>query len=87
MFTRKLLWSGALLRTGSQRLLKRDMSGELENVGKHGPANKEKEWADCVLEDRRLFGITGNWSTAALGPGVWYSTVCEEGCRVMAACG
>ena len=38
-----------------------------------------------MAEDRRLFGITGDWSTAALDPGVWYSTVCEEGCRCMAA--
>ena len=40
---------------------------------------------DCVAEDLRLFGITGDWSTAALDPGVWYSTVSEGGCRFMAA--
>ena len=32
-----------------------------------------------------MFGITGDWSTAALDPGVWYSTVYEGGCRFMAA--
>ena len=32
----------------------------------------------------RLFGITGDWSTAALDPGVWYSAVHEGGCRFMA---
>ena len=32
-----------------------------------------------------MFGITGDWSIAALNPGVWYSTVCEGGCRFMAA--
>ena len=51
------------------------MSGELENAGKRGPRGKEKEWTDCVAEDRCLFGITGNWSTAGL----------EGGCRFMAA--
>ena len=38
-----------------------------------------------MAEDLRLFGITGDWSTAALDPGVWYSTVREGGCRFMAA--
>ena len=41
---------------------------------------------DCMAEDRRVFGITGDLSTAALDPGFWYSTVCEEGCRFTAAC-
>ena len=38
-----------------------------------------------MTEDRRVLGITGNWSTAALDPGVWYSTISEGGCRFMAA--
>ena len=46
---------------------------------------KERQWTDCVAEDLRLFGITGDWSTAALDPGVWYSTICEGGRRFMAA--
>ena len=49
-----------------------------------GRGEKEKEWTDCVAEDRRLFGITGDWSTAALDSGVWHSTVHEGGCRFMA---
>ena len=32
-----------------------------------------------------MYGITGDWSTAALDPGVWYSTVREGGCRFMDA--
>ena len=68
---------------GDHRLPKRVMSGEVENAGKHGPGGKKKEWMNCVAEDRRLFGITGDWSTAALDPGVWYSTVRERGCRFM----
>ena len=39
-----------------------------------------------MVEDRRLFGITGDCRTAALDPGVWCSTVRERGCRFMAAC-
>ena len=33
----------------------------------------------------RLFGVTGDWKTAALDPGAWYNTVQEGGCRFMAA--
>ena len=40
---------------------------------------------DCVADDLRLFGITEDWSTAALDHGVWYSTVHERGCRFMVA--
>ena len=70
---------------GDHRLPKRVMSGELENAGKRGPGETEKEWTDCVADDLRLFGITGDWSTVALDPGVWYSTVHGGGCRFMAA--
>ena len=39
-----------------------------------------------MADDLWLFGITGDWSTAALDPGVWYySIVHEGGCRFMAA--
>ena len=38
-----------------------------------------------MADDRLLFGITGNWSTAELDPGAWYSTVHEGGCRFMFA--
>ena len=70
---------------GDHRLPKRVMSGELENAGKRGPGGKEKEWTDCVADDLRLFGVTGDWKTAALDPGAWYNTVQEGGCRFMAA--
>ena len=62
---------------GDHRLPKRVMSGGLKNAGKHRPRGKEKEWTDCVADDLRLFGITGDWSTTVLDPGVWYSTVHE----------
>ena len=70
MRTRRLLWAGALLHMGDHRLSKRIMSGELENPGKRGPGGKEKEWTDCVGDDLRLLSITGDWSSAALNPGV-----------------
>ena len=68
---------------GDHRLPKRVMSEELENAGKRGPGGEEKEWTDCVADDLRLFGVTGDWRTAALDPGKWYNKVHEGGCRFM----
>ena len=76
---------GALLRRGDRRLPNGVMSGELENAEKRGPRGEKKEWTDCVAEDSQVFGITGDWSIAALDCGVWYSTVCKECCRPIAA--
>ena len=45
----------------------------------------EKEWMDCVAQNRPMFDIKGDWSTAAQDPGAWYNIVCERGCRFMAA--
>ena len=62
--------------------------GHVGRVGERGElwaGEKEKEWMDCVAEDLRLSGITGDWNTAALDPGVCYSTVQDGGCRFMAA--
>ena len=85
MRTRRLLWSGALLRISYHRLPKRVTSGELENAGKRRPGEKENKWTDCVGKVLRLFGIMGDWCSAALDPGVWYSKVREGVCRYMAA--
>ena len=59
--TRRLLWAGAPLCMGDHRLPKRVTSGELENAGKRGPEEKEKEWTNCMADDVRLFGVTGDW--------------------------
>ena len=64
---------------GDHRLPKRVMSGELKNAGKRGPGGKEKEWTDCVADDLRLFGVKGDWRTAALDPN---PPLCQTpGCR------
>ena len=82
--TGRLLWTGALLRKGDHRLSKGVMSGEMENTGKRRPGGKEKEWTDCLAEDRRVFGITGGgWRTTALDPVLRYSIVCQGSCRFM----
>ena len=48
--SRRLLWTGALLRMGDNRLPQMIMSGELENAGKRGSRGKEKEWTDCEAD-------------------------------------
>ena len=57
---------------GDHRLPKRVMSGELENAGKRGPGGKEKEWTDCVADDRRLLASrgTGEPPHLTLGHGI-----------------
>ena len=37
-----------------------------------------------MAKDRRMFNITGDWSTTVLAPRVWYNTVFERGYRFMA---
>ena len=59
--------TGGLLRLGLSP--RRITLGKLENAGQRQPGEKEKEWTDCVAEAHRVFGITGDWSTAALDPG------------------
>ena len=66
---------------GNHRLPERIRLEELENAGQCEPAKKEKEWMDHDAEDSQVFGVTGDWSTAALDPGAWYNTVCEGSCR------
>ena len=56
--TRRLLWSGALLRMGDHRLPKRVMSVELENASRGGRRNNGRTaW-------QRIFGYL-----ASRGPG------------------
>ena len=44
---------------GDHRLPKRVVSRELENAGQRGSGGK-KDWTDCVAEDCRVFGLTGD---------------------------
>ena len=66
------------------RLPNRVMFGGMEGPGQRGAGEKEKEWADCVAEDVRAFGIGGDWKSTALERGAWDDTVIEGGRRFMA---
>ena len=52
---------------------------------RRGRGGKQKEWADCVQSDIRVFGIAGDWKATALKAEVWVETVTEGGRRFMVA--
>ena len=70
---------------GRLQVIQEGHVGRARESGKTWAGGEEKEWMDCGADNLRLFGITGDWSTAALDPGVWYSIVREGDCRFMAA--
>ena len=67
------------------RLPKRIMFGNLEGAVRRGRGGKEKEWADCVQNDIRAFGIAGDRKAMALKAEVWVEAVREGEWRFMAA--
>ena len=62
---------------GDHRLPERATLGELENAGKRGPEGRRKNGSGVWHY--------GDWSNAALDHEVWYSRVCQGGCRFMVA--
>ena len=64
--TRRLLWTGNLIRMSGGRLPKRIMFGNLEGAVRRGRSGKEKGVTDCVQSDIRAFGITGDWKAMTL---------------------
>ena len=77
--TRRLLWTGTLLRMSGGRLPKRIMFGNLEGAVRRGRGGNEKEWTDCVQSDIRAFDITGDWKTMALKADIRVEAVTESG--------
>ena len=60
------------------RLPKRIKWGELEYARKRASGGKGEECTECVVEDRRVFGITGDWSTAFRTSKVVSSSPCNR---------
>ena len=72
MHTRRLWWSGALLRMGDHRLPKKVMLRELENAGKRGPGGRRKNGRTAR---QRILGSfasrgTGTLPHLTLGPAI-----------------
>ena len=76
---------GGAVPRGRPQVTQEGDVGRTGERGKTCAGKKEKEWTNCLTDDRRMFGIMGNWSTTeALDPRAWYSIVCKGGCRFMA---
>ena len=68
------------------RLPKQIMFGNLEGAVRRGRGGKEKDWANSLRSDVRVFGIAGDWKATALETEVWVETLTESGRRLMVTC-
>ena len=84
---RRLLFAGAVLRTNNERLTYRVMFGTMAGAENPEPGRPEKNWAQCLVDNLRVFRATEEstenfslvfgvetvlWPTAAEKGGRWY---------------
>ena len=89
---RRLLFAGAVQRTHNERLTRWVMFGTMAGGENPGPGGTEKNWAQCLADDIRVFRATEAstesvplvfgvetviWPTAAKKGGKWYRGVVE----------
>ena len=55
---RRLLFAGAVLRTHNERLTRRVMFGTMAGGVDRGPGRPDKNWAQCLVDDLRVFRAT-----------------------------
>ena len=55
---RRLLFTGAVQRTHNERLTRRMMFGTMSGGENPGPGRPEKNWAQCLRENLRVFRAT-----------------------------
>ena len=87
---RRLLFAGAVQRTNNERLTRRVMFGTMAGGENPGPGQPENIWAQCLVDDSRMFRATGGstenfpvlfgietvlWPTVAKKGGKWYRGV------------
>ena len=53
-----LLFTGAAQRTNNERLTRRVMFGTMAGGENPGPGRPEKNWAQCLVDDLRVFRAT-----------------------------
>ena len=90
--TRRLLFAGAVQRAHNERLTRRVTFGTMAGGENPGPGRPEKNWAQCLVDDLRVFRATEGstesvplvfgvetvlWPTAAKKGGKWYWGVVE----------
>ena len=80
---RRLLFAGGVQRTSNERLTRRVMFGTMAGGQNPGPSRPEKNWAQCLVDDIRVFGATeGSTESVPLGFGVktvLWPTVAKKG--------
>ena len=52
---RRLLFAGGVQRTHKERLTRRVMFGTMAGGENPGPGRPEKNWAQCLVDDLRVF--------------------------------
>ena len=55
---RRLLFAGAVQRTNNEQLTRRVMFGTTAGGENPGPGRPEKNWAQCLVDDLRVFRAT-----------------------------
>ena len=96
---RRLLFAGGVQRTTNERLTRRVMFGTIAGGTNPGPGRPEKNWAQCLADDLRVFRATEGstesspllfgaetvlWPRVAKKRGVWYRGVGEAADHFMA---
>ena len=75
---RRLLFAGAVQRTNNERLTRQIVFGTMAGGETPGPGRPEKNRAQCLVDDLRVFGAeTDLWPTAAKKGGKWYRGVVQ----------
>ena len=68
------------------RLPKQIMFGNLEGAVRREGGGKEKDWANSLRSDVRVFGIAGDRKATALVTEIWVETLTEGGRRLTVTC-
>ena len=91
IINKRKLFAGAVQRTNKEQLTRRVMFGKMAGGENPGPGRPERNWAQCLVDDLRVFLATEGstesvplvfdietvlWPTAAKG-GKWYRGVVE----------
>ena len=89
---RRLLIAGGVQRTHNERQTRRVMLETIAGGENPGQGRAEKNWAQCLVDDLRVFRVTEGstesvvlvfgvetvlWPTAAINNGKWYRGVVE----------
>ena len=73
---------GGAAPDGRPQVIQENSAGRAGERGTTWAGGEGEEAMDYVEEGRRVFGITGYWSTPTLDPGARYNTQCVCACAL-----